>query len=149
MTDLYPDEEGFLSDGCVVGFCQADAAIALHSAVFIGGTSTSGAILVAAGTADGDSVGVALKAASAAGEEIPVCFHGIVKMVIGDTCTAGDIVMNDASATYVLPIKAFTEDEILKLRGLNGTGTYCRLGLLMQAGAASGDEALVVIGRIA
>jgi hypothetical protein len=148
MTDLYPDEEGYISDGKVIGFCKAVGSIALHSAVFLGSTSVSGTVSVVAGSADGDSVAVALKAADT-NDYIPVCFHGIVKMMIGDTMTAGDIVMNDANATYVLPIKAFTEDEILKLRGLNGTGTYCRLGLLLQPGAASGDEALVFIGRVA
>jgi len=147
MTDLYPDEEGYISDGTVIGFCKAAASIALHSGVSIGVTSVSGAVSVLAGAADGDSLAVALKAADT-NDFIPVCFHGIVKMVIGDTMTAGDIVMNDASATYVLPI-IFTVDDILKLRGLNGTGTYIRLGQLMQAGAASGDEALVFIGRLA
>jgi hypothetical protein len=148
MTDLYPDEEGYISDGKVIGFCKAAGSIALHSGVFLGTTSASGVVSVVAGSAHGDSVAVALKAADT-DDYIPVCFHGIVKMVIGDTCTAGDIVMSDASATYVLPLNPFTEDEILKLRSLNGTGTYCRLGMLLQPGAASGDEALVFIGRVA
>ena len=147
MTDLYPDEEGYISDGLVIGYCVAAASIALHSGVSIGTTSVAGAVNVLAGAADGDSLAVALKAADT-GDFIPVCFHGIVKMVIGDTCTAGDIVKSDASATYVIPIIQ-TVDDILKFRGLNGTGTIIRLGLLMQPGAASGDEALVFIGRLA
>ena len=147
MTDLYPEEEGYISDGTVIGFCKAAGSIALHSGVFLGATAVSGAVSVVAGSADGDSIAVALKAADT-NDTIPVCFHGIVKMVIGDTMTAGDIVKNDASATYVLPL-VYTVDDILKLRGLNGTGTVIRLGLLMQDGAASGDEALVFIGRIA
>ena len=147
MTDLYPEEEGYISDGTVIGFCKAAGSIALHSGVFLGATAVSGAVSVVAGSADGDSIAVALKAADT-NDFIPVCFHGIVKMVIGDTMTAGDIVKNDASATYVLPL-VYTVDDILKLRGLNGTGTVIRLGLLMQDGAASGDEALVFIGRIA
>ena len=147
MTDLYPEEEGYISDGTVIGFCKAAGSIALHSGVFLGATAVSGAVSVVAGSADGDSIAVALKAADT-NDFIPVCFHGIVKMIIGDTMTAGDIVKNDASATYVLPL-VYTVDDILKLRGLNGTGTVIRLGLLMQDGAASGDEALVFIGRIA
>lgn len=148
MTDLYPDEEGYISDGAVIGFCKLVNSVALHAGVKMGTTSVSGVVSMVTGASDGDSYGVALKA-GVTDDLIPVCFHGIVKMVIGDTCTAGDVVMSDASATYVLPIKAMTEDEILKWRGLNGTGTYVRLGLLLQNGAASGDEALVFIGRLA
>lgn len=147
MVDLYPDEEGYISNGTIIGYCKAADSIALHEGVSIGVTSVSGAVSVLAGAADGDCLAVALKAADT-GDFIPVCFHGLVKMVIGDTCTAGDIVKNDASATYVIPIVQ-TVDTILKFRGLNGTGTIIRLGLLMQPGDASGDEALVFIGRLA
>ena len=148
MTDLYPDEEGYISDGAVIGFCKLVNSVALHAGVKMGTTAVSGVVSIVTGASDGDSYGVALKA-GVTDDFIPVCFHGIVKMVIGDTCTAGDVVMNDASATYVLPIKAMTEDEIVKWRGICGTGTYIRLGLLLQNGAASGDEALVFIGRLA
>lgn len=149
MTDLYPDEEGYISDGAVIGFCKLVNSVALHAAVKMGTTSVSGVVSIVTGASDGDSYGVALKA-GVTDDFIPVCFHGIVKMMVGDTMTvAGDLVMNDAKATYVLPIRAMTEDEILKWRGLNGTGTYIRLGMLMQNGAASGDEALVFIGRLA
>ena len=147
MTDLYPSEEGYISDGTVIGFCKAGGTIDLHETVFIGTTAVSGVVSVIAGAADGDSLAVALKAA-VTNDFIPVCFHGIVKMVIGDTMTAGDIVMNDASATYVLPLVALTSDQVDLLRGVSATGTYIRLGLLLQAGAASGDEALVFIGRL-
>ena len=149
MTDLYPDEEGYISDGAVIGFCKLVDSVELHAAVALGATSVSGVVSIVTGAADGDSYAVALKA-GVTDDFIPVCFHGIVKMVVGDTMTiGGDIVMNDANATYVLPIRAMTEDEIIKWRGICGTGTYIRLGMLMQNGAASGDEALVFIGRLA
>ena len=147
MTDLYPDEEGYISDGSVIGFCKAGGTITLHQGVFIGATAVSGAVSVIAGSADGDSIAVALKAA-ATNDMIPVCFHGIVKMIVGDTCTAGDIVMGSATADEVLPLVALTSDQVDLLRGVSATGTYIRLGLLLQAGAAADDEALVFIGRL-
>ena len=149
MTDLYPDEEGYISDGAVIGFCKLVDTVALHAGVKKGVTSVSGVVSIVTGAGDGDSYAVALKA-GVTDDFIPVCFHGIVKMMVGDTMTvAGDLVMNDANATYVLPIRAMTEDEIVKWRGICGTGTYIRLGMLLQNGAASGDEALVFIGRLA
>jgi hypothetical protein len=149
MTDLYPDEEGYISDGTVISFCKAAGTIALHSGVTLGTTAVSGAVSVVAGSADSDSVAVALKAANT-NDYVPVCFFGIVKMVAGDTINEGDVVMNDASATYVLPIATLTHDEFTLWRGVVGatTGTGWRLGTAIQAGAASGDELLVLIGRI-
>ena len=150
MTDLYPEEEGFISNGSVIGYCKADAAIALHSCVALGSTATSGAILVVAGSADGDSVGVALKAAGAAGDFIPVCFYGVVKMVGGAAINEGDVLKNDASATYVLQIDTLTHDQFTLWRGVVGasTGTAWRLGTALQGFAASGDEGLVLVGRV-
>jgi hypothetical protein len=149
MTDLYPDEEGYISDGSVIAFCKAAGTIALHSGVTLGATAVSGAVSVVAGTADGDSVAVALKAAST-NDYIPVCFYGVVKMVAGDTIDEGDVVKNDASATYVLPIDTLTHDQFTLWRGVVGatTGTAWRLGTAIQAGASSGDELLVLVGGI-
>ena len=150
MTDLYPSEEGYISDGSIIGYCTADAAIALHSGVQIGATSTSGAILVVAGSADGDSVGIALKEATAAGDRIPVCFYGVVKFVGGAVIAEGDQVISDASATYALPIQTYTHDEFAWYRGVCAgvTGTGWRLGMALQAAAASGDEFLLLVGRV-
>ena len=146
MTDLYPSEEGYISDGFVVGFCKCQAAIELHEVVFIHGTAVSGVISVAPAAADGDGFAVALKA-GAANEFIPVCFHGIVKMVAGDTLTAGDQLINDSLGTYVLPMPNTTASNATIFRGLNNTGTRLRPGLALQNGAASGDELLVLVGR--
>jgi len=149
MTDLYPDEEGYIADGSIVGFCKATAAIPLHSGVKFG-TSVSGVISVTAGAADGDSNGIALKEA-AAGDFIPVCFYGVVKILAGAVLAEGDMVKSDASATYVLPIDTLTHDEYVLWRGVSGgvTATAWRLGMTLQAAAASGDEFLLLVGRIA
>lgn len=150
MTDLYPDEEGYIGDGAVIGFCRATAAIALHSAVQLHATGVSGVISVTAGAADGDGIGVALKEATAVGDRIPVCFYGVVKMVAGAVLAEGDMAKNDASATYVLPIDTLTHDEFELWRGVSGgaTSTAWRLGMCLQAAAASGDEFLLLVGRL-
>lgn len=146
-VDVYPDEEGHVSNGYIIGFCKASAAIPIHSAVYIHATQTVGDVYVTAGAADGDSIGVALKEA-AANDRIPILFRGVVKMIAGAAATAGDICMNDASATYVIPIKTLTMDQIILMRGLNFTGTYQRLGMLLQGGDGSGSEVLVLVGRV-
>jgi len=146
MTDLYPDEEGYISDGHVVGFCKVQAAVEIHEVVYVHGTAVSGAISVAPAAADGDGFAVTLKA-GAAGDYIPVCFRGVVKMYAGDTITAMDMLQNDAVGTYVLPIPDTTSDEFVEWRGLNWTGTRQRLGVALQAASTTGDEILVLVGR--
>lgn len=149
MTDLYPDEEGYICDGNVIAFCKCAATTALHAGVKFGATAVSGAISVLQGAADGDCNGIALKA-GATGDYIPVCFYGIVKMIAGDTINEGDALKNDANATYILPIDTFTHDQFSLWRGVVGatTGTIWRLGMALQAGAASGDEFLMLVGRV-
>lgn len=147
MTDLYPDEEGYISDGHVVAFCKVQAAVEIHEVVWIHGTAVSGALSIAPAAADGDGFAVALKA-GAAGEYVPVCFRGVVKLLAGDTITAMDILQNDALGTYVLPIATVTSDEMQVWRGLNWTGTRQRLGVALQAASTSGDEILVLVGKM-
>lgn len=150
MTDLYPDEEGYICDGNVVAFCKCAGSVPLHSGVKFGSTAVSGAISVLAGAADGDSNGISLKAGNT-NDYIPVCFFGVVKMIAGDTIAEQDFLKSDASATYILPLDTFTHDQFSLWRGLVGatTGSIWRLGMALQAGAASGDEFLMLVGRIA
>ena len=147
MTDLYPSEEGYISDGNVIGYCKATATIALHSSVFIHGTAVSGEISVAPTAADGDGIAVALKAA-ATGDRIPVCFFGVVKMMAAAAIDESDQVKSDSLGTYIIPIADRDSTAATLLRGLNYTGTVQRLGVALQAGASSGDELLVLIGRV-
>ena len=147
MTDLYPSEEGYISDGYVIGYCKAQAAIELHDSVHIHGTAVSGIISVGTTTADGNAIGIALKEA-AANDVIPVCFFGVVKLVAGDTLTAGDCLINDSLGTYQLPMPNTTSSNATIFRGLNYTGSRVRMGTALQNGAASGDELLVLVGRI-
>jgi hypothetical protein len=147
MTDLYPSEEGYISDGYVIGYCKCQAAIELHEVVYIHGTAVSGTISVAPAASDADGFAVALKA-GAANDYIPVCFHGVVKLVAGDTLTVGDQLINDSLGTYVLPMPDTTATNATIFRGLNNTGSRLRVGLALQNGAASGDELLVLVGRV-
>jgi len=154
MTDLYPDEEGHISDGLVIGFCKAVDSIELHEAVALGSTGVSGFVSVKAASADGDAVGIALKSASA-GDVIPVCFYGVVKVVAGATITTGQMCMNDALGTYILPIPNIEDTtaaegwtNLIEYVGLCGTGTRNRLGIALQPAAASGDEFLLLVGGI-
>ncbi len=146
MTDLYPSEEGYISDGNVIGFCKVQAEVELHEAVFIHGTAVSGEIMVAPAAADGDGCAVTLKA-GVAGDHIPVCFFGVVKLMAGAAIDEGDQLKNDSLGTYLLPIDDRDSTAATELRGLNYTGTGIRLGVALQAGASSGDELLVLVGR--
>lgn len=149
-VDLYPDEEGHISDGLVIGYCKAQTTIVQNAAVQLHATSVSGAVSVAPSALDADCCAVALKAASA-GDFIPVCFYGVVKMYGGSTITAGDVVCNDASGIYVAPLPIFTDATILDYyAGFNNGGSLYRLGLALQNAnaATTGGELLVLIGKL-
>jgi hypothetical protein len=147
MADTYPDEEGYLGKGLVVRMCKANGAIELHSGVFIAATAVNNYISVVAGAADGDSVGIALKAASDGGY-LPVAFYGMVKLLAGDTINEQDIIINDSNPTYMLPVPTYTAGQLAVWRSLNNTGTQCRLGMAVTGAAASGDEFVAIIGKL-
>ena len=67
MTDYWPSEEGAIVEGGLVLNCYADGAISEGSSVKWG-TAAANRLPVAATAAFGDACGVALKAASAAGD---------------------------------------------------------------------------------
>ena len=146
MTDLYPSEEGYISDGNVIGYCKATATLELHESVFIHGTAVSGIISVAPTAADGDACAITLKAA-VTGDYVPVCFFGVVKLRAAAAIDEGDQVKSDSLGTYILPIDDRDSTAATELRGMNYTGTIIRLGVALQAGASSGDELLVLVGR--
>jgi hypothetical protein len=152
-VDLYPDEEGHISDGLVIGYCKAQTTIVQNQAVFLHSTSVSGVVSVAPGVADADSCAVALKAASA-GEWIPVCFYGVVKMYGGSTITAGDVVCNDASAIFVGTVPDYdyhlSPTYLSYYAGVKTGATVYRLGLALQNAnaAATGGELLILVGKM-
>lgn len=150
-VDIYPDEEGHISDGLVIGFCKAQATIVQNQSVYLHATAVSGCVSVAPCAADADSCAVALKAASA-GDFIPVCFYGVVKMYGGDTVTAGDVVVNDSSGIFVLPMPDqnldLTPTQIAYQAAFQAAGTIYRLGLALQNSSTTGAELLILIGRM-
>ena len=87
-----------------------------------------------------------MKAASAQYDTIPIMYLGIVKMYAGDTMDEDDVLQNDATGTFVLPIPTYTSGQMVIWRGLNNTGTRFRLGMSLN-GAVTGDEILVLVGR--
>ncbi len=114
----------------------------------IGATLVSDWVSVGAAAADGDAIGVALKAGSA-GDVIPVCFYGVMKLKAGGAITAGQILRNDALGTYVLDIADLaTGNAVPVYVGDNGTGTAFRLGMALQKAASSGDDFLVLVGGL-
>jgi hypothetical protein len=150
MADFYPDEEGHISDGLVIGFCQAVDAVEVHEAVALGITTVTGAVSILAAAADGDAVGVTLKAGGI-GAKVPVCFYGVMKLKAGTAITAGQILQNDSLGTYILDIKdtiTGCDDWWITLAGISGTGTVFRLGMALQAAANSGDDFLVLVGGL-
>jgi hypothetical protein len=152
-ADLYPSEEGHISDGLIIGFCKCQATISQNAAVFIHSTSVSGAVSVAPSAADNDSCAVALKGGSA-GDFIPVCFYGVVKMYGGSTITAGDMVCNDASGYFVAELPNYkyslSPTYLAYYKGLSWSGTVFRLGMALQNGnaATTGNELLVLVGGL-
>lgn len=147
VTDYYPSEEGYICDGNVIGFAKVQAAIELHEVVYVHGTNVSEYVSVAPAAADGDGCAVALKA-GAAGDYIPVAFFGVIKMKVGAAIAENDQVINDSLGTYILPLPTYTHDEMTALKGLTVTGSVMRLGVALQRGPTSGDEILVLVGRI-
>jgi len=148
MTDTYPIEEGFIDDGMVVGFARCIGTVNLHYTVFTTAPASSTDLWVQQGADDADSIGVALKA-GATNDRIPVCFYGVVKMKAAETAiNEGDILENDATSNLLLPITTIGASDMTCFRGLNYTGTRVRFGKALQAGAASVDELLVLVGRV-
>jgi hypothetical protein len=139
-TDYWPDEEGYIVEGLTIGFCYADAAIGEMDAVQVTGT-TAGRVRVATSAATGDSQGVALKAAGAAGAYIPVAFTGVVKMTAACSISVGDLVAGAITGDSVIEF----DDESDNLTGLGGSAWL--LGMALQAAATTGDEILVLLGR--
>jgi hypothetical protein len=148
MTDYWPHEEGLIVDGFSIANAYANAAIEAFEVVHAHTSSTAGEIVVAPAAADADGYAVALKAATAQGDIIPVLYFGIVKFPIDEVIAEDDTVENDAVGTHILPIDTDnTAANYSKLRAINYTGTEMRLGIALQGGNTD-DEILVLVGRI-
>jgi len=136
------DEGEMLGEGVVIT-CKAGAAITKGRFVKLS-DATDMSVMTA--TATSNVLGVAMKAASAAGEYIPVCVRGDVKMKLGTvtgTLAAGSAVKSNANG---LP-------EALADQAVNegGTATYtiyynAKAGITLQSGQ-TGDLIRVLVGK--
>lgn len=137
MTDNWDTQEGVIVKGLIAGFCYADNAIAEGSFVKLG-SSAANRLPVDATAAVGDSIGIAMRAASATGDIIPVSFSGIVKVMTGETLLIGDIIIGAGATGLVFHVGASTT---LKLN----SATQYIVGIALQAVAVPGDELLILL----
>lgn len=145
VTDYYPDEEGYISEGHIIGYAKAATAITAFNSVKLG-TTAAGNVVVSVGAADGDSIGIALKTA-VTDDLLPVALRGIMKVVAGEALANNDCLINDSSPGYMLNIADLATGTAAPLFvGINGTGTIVRMGLALQTAANSGDEILMLLG---
>lgn len=145
MTDYWPEKDGQISDGLVVGYCKAAGSITLHTAVKISASAASCITIDEAGYNEG--VGVALKAADT-NDFIPVMFYGIMKVKV-DTAGAVSVMNHVVSGTTAADFVAMatashtTYDQTIA-DWIDGT-TH-KIGLALQAGTTDADEFLVLVG---
>ena len=143
-TDYYPNKDGYVADGHVVGFCYADGAIVAGTFVKLG-TSRANYVAVITTAVASEAIGMALRDASGAGDVIPVCFDGVVKTMAQAAITTGWLVGNNASSNKVVAL-AYGSD-CLRVNGAGGNYTARILGTALQGAALDTDEVLVYIGK--
>jgi len=128
--------------------CYCATSITELNTVFICAAATSGYVSVSVGAATGDSIAVALKT-GVTGDIIPVAFGGVVKLIsLGGGIAEGDCVISNTTPTSLTVLATYSAGQLIALRGINATGTICRLGTALQSGSATGDEILILIGRV-
>ena len=145
MADYWPQNEGVVVDGFSVAFGEAYAAIEAFETVHMHTTATTDSIYVAPAAAAGDGYAIALKAATAQGDIIPVMYLGIIKMQAATTMNEDDYVSNAAGGTQVQVIATMTAGEMVAYRSFNYTGSAFRLGKTLN-GAVTDDDILVLVG---
>jgi hypothetical protein len=136
MTDKWPQEEGFISEGEIISLFKATANITKGTLVQL-----TGDLEVQPATANSDPIGVALKDTSN-GDIVPVCLHGVCKVKAGAAITRGKAVKSDANARAV----ELTDQAVNE----GGTNTYTiyyarKAGIALQSAAAADDWILVFV----
>jgi len=146
VTDKWPDEEGVIVDGIIIGFAEAGATVVEGRGVDFG-TSATGKVVCTTPSAIGDSWGVALKGATV-GLMVPVAISGVVKMVSTGTFNAGEMVMGGAVGRAQIG-NAAANTTALQMFAAAGatTGSYI-LGMALQEATAEGDEVLIALGKV-
>ncbi|MEM2249866.1 MAG: DUF2190 family protein [Candidatus Bathyarchaeia archaeon] len=137
MADLYPDVDvgdavTSMAETEILSFTAA-ADIAKGDPVYFTADLT-----VSPATSAQDCIGIALKSAKA-GEQVPVCVKGVVKVVAGGAITRGKAVYGADSSRRVLALADINE---------GGTATHSwtrKLGLALQSFSAAGDTGLIYV----
>lgn len=148
MTDYWSTQTGRIYDGLTID-CIANGAIVEGSGVIVYGTTTADQITVATSAAQGDAFGIALKAASATGDSVPVLVYGVFKCSRTNGTTAisqQDFVFNSITATSgctCVSKPASISTGSMKLFG----GSSYVLGIALQDAAADDDTILVLVGK--
>ena len=145
MVDYWPQEEGCVFDAdAYILPCRPDDAILEMSAVKVG-TTVAGRISVLPSAAKGDGIGIALKAATAAGapSRIPVLFRGIAKVIAdAQAATAGVFAVNNITTEFRDAATNVVGNLVLF------TGASYIMGMWLQSGAA-GSDVLLLVGKTA
>lgn len=151
ITDNWDTQEGYISQGNVIGFVTLGVAVVAGEPL-AWGTATANKVVMTLYSNPADSCAVALKG-GAAGDQIPAVFYGVVKMAAYSVCTVGGAVINSGTAgttvTYgnITPLTAVETTEAgCFLVSNNGTGTAYVLGMALQDASVVGDEILVLVG---
>lgn len=136
MSDKWPEEEGFISEGEIVSLFKATAAVSKGTLVQL-----TGDLEIQPAVANSDPIGVALKDVES-GETVPVCIHGVCKVKAGGAITRGKAVKSDASARAI-ELSDQAVDE-------GGTATYTvyyarKAGVALQAASAANDWILIFV----
>ena len=146
MTDFYPQETGaiFDADSYIVPCYPGDVISEMSAVKF--GTTVAGRISVLPGAAIGDSVGIALREATAAGvpSRIPVLFYGIAKVTFTPTVAMGEFAMNLAAPTT---FTAGMDNTITVATCAWGGGASYIMGMTLQATGGAADNALLLVGK--
>jgi hypothetical protein len=147
-TDYFPNKDGYIEDGHVIGFCYADDTTMAAGSFVKFGTSRANYVAVAAATAAADSVGMCLRTPAAIGDVVPVAFMGVVKTAVHSTIAIGDLVSNSKTTitAVVEALGAYTSEKQVH-NGIGGNFTARILGTAMQAGNPA-DEILVLLGKV-
>ena len=145
MTDYWSKESGYIFEGSIVVPAYSDAAITEGYPVKFSNTA-DGYYRVATCAAVGDSIGIALRAATAAGDFIPVALSGIVKVLAGNTIALQDMVM--AGLTVGCIVSIIGVESTTTAGGRQVGGTRFIMGWALQAAGTTGDYITIMLNPI-
>lgn len=145
VTDYYPNKDGYICDGNVIGFCYADDTTMTAGAFVTVGSTQKKYVGVAITAAEGDAIGMCLRTPAAIGDIVPVAFRGIVKTTASGTITIGQLVSNSGTTVTAI-VTAMSELTSANLMCNGGTARI--VGTALQSSTAGqADEVLVMVGR--